>query len=322
MRGWFTAGLVCLALSSTAQVSVAQESEASEAERAAARGLAEAGFKAFESGDYALALDRFQSAEEIYHALPHLLFMARSQEKLGRLVDARAMFKRITEETLADDAPQAFKDAQTAAAEEGPALDARIAHLTVIVSGDASRVKAFEINGVDMGVDQLGTAVDVDPGELTVELIPDAGEPTVGTIELAEGATDEIRLELKPAPVGDVSGPEEEEGGSIVPGVVVLGVGVVGVGVGAVTGLMALGKASDLNDACPENPCPTENQSLKDDAETFSTISTISFIAGGVLVAAGVTLLVIQPGGGSAEADSATVEVRLNPTGLSAFGTF
>jgi len=311
-----------MALGATASAANAQEEQASEEERAAARGLAEAGFKAFEVEDYALALDRFQSAEEIYHALPHLLFISRSQEKLGRLVDARATYARITVEALDADAPKAFSDAQESAAEESAALEGRIAHLSVIVEGDASRVTSFEVDGVEMGVDNLGTPVDVDPRELEVTVTPRTGEPSTTTIELAEGATEELRIKLNPAPVD--TGPEEvdAEGGSIVPGAVVLGVGVVGVGVGVVTGLMALGKSSDLNDACPENPCPTENQSLKDDAETFSTVSTISFIAGGVLVAAGITLLVIQPGGGSDEADSASLEVQLHPTGLSAFGRF
>jgi len=312
-----------MALGATANAASAQEEQASEEERSAARGLAEAGFKAFEAEEYATAIDRFQSAEEIYHAIPHLLFIARSQEKLGRLVDARNTFTQITDEVLADSAPDAFREAQNAAADEAASLDGRIGHLTVLVEGDASRVTAFEIDGIDVGVDNLGSPVDVDPREVVVQLTLRTGEPNVTSVELAEGATEELRIKLNPAPVEPDVPEEEDGGGSIVPGAVVLGIGVVGLGVGVVTGVMALGKSSDLNEACPDdNPCPTENQSLKDDAETFSTVSTISFIAGGVLVAAGITLLVIQPGGGDGEADSASLKVQLHPTGLSAFGRF
>ncbi|MBW2456206.1 MAG: hypothetical protein JRI68_16930, partial [Deltaproteobacteria bacterium] len=51
--------------------------EGSEAEQLnAARALADAGFKLYEGGDYESAFARFEAAEGIYHAPPHLLFMA------------------------------------------------------------------------------------------------------------------------------------------------------------------------------------------------------------------------------------------------------
>lgn len=64
---------------------------------------------------------------------------------------------------------------------------------------------------------------------------------------------------------------------------VVGGVGVAALGVGVVTGLMAKSGESDAN--AP----PTQQGAIeqRDSAESLATISTITFIAGGVLLAAG-----------------------------------
>src|SRR4051812_5156740 len=61
-------------------------------DRAAARSAAEAGADAFEQGHFERSLEFFGRAEQLVHAPPHLLYMARSFVKLGRLVDARETY--------------------------------------------------------------------------------------------------------------------------------------------------------------------------------------------------------------------------------------
>jgi hypothetical protein len=72
--------------------------------------------------------------------------------------------------------------------------------------------------------------------------------------------------------------------------------------VGAVAGLLAMGKHSDLagSNHCSGSSCDMTQQSTLDSYHTTATISTVGFIAGGVGVAAGVILLVTQPRGESA----------------------
>jgi hypothetical protein len=74
-------------------------------------------------------------------------------------------------------------------------------------------------------------------------------------------------------------------------GVVVGGVGLVGIGVGAAFGLMA---ASDKNNAnCdPSGYCTPGPLS---DARSHATVSTVGFVAGGVLLAAGIGLVIFGP---------------------------
>jgi hypothetical protein len=88
---------------------------------------------------------------------------------------------------------------------------------------------------------------------------------------------------------------------------VALGVGVVGLGAGTIFGLSAKSKYQQANDItndnenCPpsgpcELPAPLfdERQQLGKDGDSAKTLSLIGFIAGGVGVAAGVTLFVLS----------------------------
>src|SRR5688572_16337830 len=90
----------------------------SDHERAAAREAAGAGLAAYEAGEYQRAIDSMSRAEQLVHALPHLLYLARAQSKLGRLVAARETYLKIARERLAENAPPAFIEAQAAALEE------------------------------------------------------------------------------------------------------------------------------------------------------------------------------------------------------------
>src|SRR5437763_5070375 len=78
----------------------------------AARALAEAGREKFEQGEYAQAIAEFEHAEAVFHAPPHLLFIARARVKLGKLLQAREDYRRIVAEPLPRGAPPAFDKAK------------------------------------------------------------------------------------------------------------------------------------------------------------------------------------------------------------------
>jgi tetratricopeptide (TPR) repeat protein len=71
---------------------------------------------------------------------------------------------------------------------------------------------------------------------------------------------------------------------------VVAGVGVVGLGLGTAFGLMATGK----NDDAAKEPVQAKSIELKDSADGLATASTVSFIVGGVLLAAGAAWWVLD----------------------------
>ena len=74
-------------------------------------------------------------------------------------------------------------------------------------------------------------------------------------------------------------------------GLAAIGVGVVGIGIGTAFGVKASSKWSDAKDACGAGcTAGTPAYALREDARSAATISTVSFITGGLAVAGGAVL--------------------------------
>jgi hypothetical protein len=173
----------------------------SDEQRAAARSLATEGAAAFNEGRYEQAIDFFGKAESLVHAPPHLLFLARSHAKLGQLVAAREAYLKIIKETLPANAPQAFRDAQTAASDEVKAVEARIGTLTVRVEGGAGASDvAVLLDGTPIPSILIGAPRPTDPGEHKLEAGATGLRAAPTTITLADGERKSVTLLLQPAP--------------------------------------------------------------------------------------------------------------------------
>ena len=137
-------------------------------------------------------------------------------------------------------------------------------------------------------------------------------------VMIGEGQKAPAVLDFRPSPAESAKA-EEEEGGSTQStlGVVALAAGGAGIVVGAITGGMALSKKNtiDSSPACENDRC--SDQSLVDSYSTLRTVSMVGFIAGGVLAAAGVTLLLTS---GSSEKPQAGL--LIGPGTVSLRGTF
>ncbi len=108
-------------------------------------------------------------------------------------------------------------------------------------------------------------------------------------------------------------------------GLVGMGVGVVGLGVGAVTGILAIGKHSSLSNECTLSggSCPASANSDLDSYHSMATISTIGFIAGGVLAAGGAVLFLTAPhASSSGPATGLRLTPFIGPGSVGAVGTF
>jgi hypothetical protein len=132
-------------------------------------------------------------------------------------------------------------------------------------------------------------------------------------------------------PPGDQPPPADSSGGGgglRTVGFVTLGVGGAALIGGVVTGLMAKGKEDDATSQCDGKVCPTAAEKDFDSASSLAGVSTVLYIGGGVLAAAGLGLVVF--GGGSNEAPAAAQAPRLelspyvgkNGAGFFATGAF
>ena len=167
-------------------------------ERATARDAANNGRAAFDAGKYEKAIDYLSRAEQLVHSPTHLLFMARAQAKLGRLVAAHETYLKINRETLAPNAPKAFVSAQAAAEQEQDALDGRLPSVTVVLQGATTAPEVtVQMDGSALPAAMIGIPLPADPGEHVFK----ASGPTIAsepvTIKLAEASKQTVTLKLR-----------------------------------------------------------------------------------------------------------------------------
>src|SRR5688572_16146702 len=104
------------------------------ADKATARKLAGEGIELYQAGKYGEALDKLERAEQLYDAPVHLLYIARTQAKLDKPVDAAETYRRLVRVKLEPDAPEAFTQAVDDAKKELPEVEAAVPTLRLEVT--------------------------------------------------------------------------------------------------------------------------------------------------------------------------------------------
>jgi hypothetical protein len=110
-------------------------------------------------------------------------------------------------------------------------------------------------------------------------------------------------------------------------GFVGIGVGAAGIAFGAVTGALALSASNRFD--CRDGNCPDATDQEISTYNNQRTLSSIGFIAGGVIAGAGLTLLLSAPRKQDASRkesaprkEGATVSASFAPTSVSVWGNF
>jgi hypothetical protein len=295
-------------------------------ERAAARDAASAGVTAFNAGQYAQAIDSFSRAEQLVHAPTHLLFLARAQAKVGRLVAAHESYLKIVREVLPAGAPKAFVEAQAAAEQERAPFDARLPSVTIAVQGGSSDDLDVRMDGTRLPAAMVGIPLPVDPGQHVFEARAASAQSSPVTVTLAEGGKQTVLLTLTPssadsnsagsggatpASIARASNPLSDsapaQGHAFRTGAYIsFAIGAVGLGLGTAFFLKASSTRSSsdkLYDACkatsPSGTCsdPAQQQAIiaKDNSgDSQHNLGVASLIVGGIGAAAGVTLLLLD----------------------------
>jgi hypothetical protein len=343
-RSVLSAAVCATVLACTGGTALAQ----SDADRATARQLGQDGENALSAKDYKRAEDDFRRAESLIHAPTLLLGLARACAAQGKFLDAQEAYQRIIREGVAPGAPDAFKKAVEAAKTEVQDVSPKIGGVTISVKaaggGDVPNVKVT-IDDAPVSAAALGVKRAANPGPHVVSASADGFKPATLNVTVPVGGAIDAPLTLEkdlsaPASPAAQPGPtdanapaqqpatpeqataEAPAGHSILPWIA-FGVGGVGLGLGAVTGILAIGKHSDLSKNCTNGTCGPQQQSDLDSYHTLGLLSTVGFIVGGVGAAAGVTLLILQPKA-SPDAAPATPAARLviGPGSVGAVGTF
>ena len=313
-----------------AEVEQREKAEADDAHtREAARTLAAQGAQAFEAQEYDQALDLFQRAGSLIEAPTIVLMEARTLVALGRWVEAANKYRLAQLMDTRGMHNEAYAAAVAAAAEELQLLKPRIPLVKVELVDDLANQE------VEVWIDerQLPTALvgvdnPIDPGQHRVEIRPRLGSPRAREFAIAEAFRFGTRApevlpeaqpvaapaEPRPLPV-DEPEPPASEARDPVPWIV-LGAGATATVIGGVTGLVALSKKSDLDDADCEEGCPP---SFKDDITSFRRYRTVSYIGFGVgLLGIGWGTYLLS----NSERDETTIGLWLTPQGATVNGKF
>jgi hypothetical protein len=185
------------------------------------------------------------------------------------------------------------------------------------------RVPGLEISrdGAVVREAQWGSAVPVDPGTHEIKATAPGYKPWSKTVEVGGNAAElEVTVEkLLPAPketkpTGGTEGPGATEGDNSVPLGLGIASGIVGLGgiaVGTAFGIIAGNQNKDSKNYCRSddpNLCSQQGVDLRGKARTSATVSTVGFVAGGVLLATGIVLLAATLAGGDEETTAAEPE--------------
>jgi hypothetical protein len=168
----------------------------SAADKATAREVATEGIELYRAGKYADALDRLKRAQALYDAPVHLLYIARSEEKLGQLVEGSETYRTLDRYTLPAGAPEAW----TAAVEDGrkelAALEPRLPKLRLTTDPKDAPETTVQIDGAPVSAAVIGIARAVNPGTHHVTIAAKGYAPAETDFETKEGETKDVALTL------------------------------------------------------------------------------------------------------------------------------
>ncbi len=274
------------------------------ADRKLAQKLAGEALDLFKARDFEAAMSKFQEADRLVPAPTLKVRVARCLDQLGRMRDAAERYREVIALELKSSSPRVHHEARDEAVRELAKLIEETPKLTVVLSGESDATVDVTVNGKSLGA-ALGQPQMLDPG--THAIVVSVGSLRVEkAVTLERGHSEKVVLGVpKPPPRADSasssSATESSSRGMTIAGISLLGVGGAGLVVGAVgTGLLFKDR-SRIDALCPDGPCYRDQPEAVAVAERFNReriVASAGFIGGGVLSAAGATLLVLARRGG------------------------
>jgi len=323
-----------LGMTTCATGAFAQQDDA--ATRSAGRKLAQDGVALLQQGKADQASEKLEKAYQLLQVPSVALWSGRALVARGYWVEASERYVEASRLTGFKGDQQVQLQAQQDAARELESLTPRIPTLVIaVVLGQAER-PVVTLDGKPVPTALLGEEQPVNPGTHQIKLT--LGTKQVSrqvTLAEAEKKHESITLDepasqassATPPPPGAT--PERDEGAKHsgmqrTLGFVALAVGGAGLIVGGVSGGLALGKHSALQDGgqCASDQCLPGARSDVSSLDTLRAVSTIGFIAGGVLASTGVVLLLTAKPEGTARAAGSRFALRVAPASVTFSGAF
>ncbi len=230
-----------------------------------------------------------------------LLALALCYEGQGKTASAWAAYS----EAAARARTEKNAEREQAAKERAAALEPKLPHLVLELAPGAPRPAGLTVSrdGSAVGDASLGAPIPVDPGEHDIVARAPGRPPIAQKVRVAEGETRHVVLgPFAPASSAEVPAPPSSPA-FFTPlrtvGIAAGAAGVLGLGAGGVLAALAVSKKGESDKDCAGDVCGPVGFPLRKDARSLGDGATVAFLAGGVLAAAGVTLVIV--GGPRAE---------------------
>lgn len=270
-----------------------------------AREVAKQGLLAYDQGRYEEALTKLSQA---YGAVPLptlALYSARAANNLGQLVKAAELYLAAYSLAPEPSWQSGQHEAQADAKAERTALLPQIPRLLIEVAGATGRVDV-RIDDVLIPHSLIGAEQLLDPG-VHVIVAKSGQRERSEQVHLNEGETARVRLEFPHTPATTLAPPipsrPEDDGAH--PGKLQRTLGWVTVGVGGAALLTGVGLgiyvAWKHGRLIKDGNCDSDGHCFDDHAgpvsryNTLRTMSTVGIVAGSVLAASGVALVLTAP---------------------------
>lgn len=287
--------------------------------RERARELAYSGLRAYAAHDYASASAQLEQSFGMLPVPSLGLWSARALVKLGRLVEAEQRYAATLRLPLRSDDPPVQAEARATAELEQSELAARIPSLRVRLLGAEPEEVTVTLDGVALPATSLSEPRRVNPGRHTF-VGTRAGERTEVSLTLAEGQHEEASLRFQPllpapATLAVATEPLRDDASAWrTAGWIGIGTGAAALVGATLTYVIARDRYRQLE---REGIC--EGDRCRPGAELDSyydarRLHVASLVLGGVLGAAGVTLLVLHP---EPDDERAMLSLRLDASSVS-----
>jgi hypothetical protein len=280
---------------------------------AAAQALFEEARALIAAGNYAAGCAKLEGSQALDPGPGTQYNLALCYEKSGRTASAWATYLEAAAAYKATSRPEWEAKARDRASVLAPTLS----KLRIVVAPGAPSDLAITRDGVAVVASELGTAIPVDPGTHVIEAKASGRPAFRASSVIAAGQSKQVDVVLGSAAAAPASATAPVPSApSHTVAYVVGGVGIAGLAFGAVAGLVALNKNASSTDVCPNDGACADAGARSDSraAGSWATVSTIGFIAGGALLAAGAVLYVVAPG--STSGSTATAKVGIGPAGV------
>jgi hypothetical protein len=299
--------------------------------------LFNAGRDLMNGGNFTAACPKLAQSARLDAKVGTLARLAECEEKLGQMVPARGHWQQATNlARVQNDDRLAHVQAELGR------VDKLVPKVNVTLAEPAPAGLSVMIDGVDAGAASLGLPLPVEAGRHTVVVSADGKEPfSITVVTKGDGAVTPVTVpRLEDAPKSSIplvtprsighsgSGTQARVPASFwtAPRKAGLTVGATGAAVlvaGAVFGVLAKVELDKSNgDGCMAGTafCSGQGTSQRNTAFTDGTVGTVLLVAGGVVMATGVAVLVLVPGAN--EGDRPRAAASFGPGSLIVGGSF